>query len=138
MCAVFAAACLGTALAIVSLHPAHARPSAAFGGNKSEVSEWIAGLMQPDNAAVSCCGDADLYWADTFEVSPDGEYVAIITDDRGEAYDELVGRVPVPVGTRVIVPNRKLKFDKGNPTGHGVIFLSSTQQAICYVAPGGV
>jgi hypothetical protein len=31
-----------------------------------------------------CCGEADAYWADTFE-EQDGKYVAIITDDRLDA-----------------------------------------------------
>ena len=27
-------------------------------------------------------------------------------------------------GTRIPVPNRKMKWDKGNPTGHGIIFIN--------------
>ena len=29
-----------------------------------EVREWYQALMQPDNPAASCCGEADAYWAD--------------------------------------------------------------------------
>jgi hypothetical protein len=32
-----------------------------------------------------------------------------------------------------------MKWDAGNPTGHGVIFLQiGTANVYCYVAPGGV
>jgi putative transposase len=56
-------------------------------------------------------------------------YVAIITD----------GKTVYPPGTRIPVPNEKMKWDAGNPTGHGVIFLQiGTAKVYCYVAPGGV
>jgi hypothetical protein len=48
----------------------------------------------------------------------DGDkYVAIITDER-----HVVGRPDVSVGTRIVVPRHKQKYDAINPTGHGVIF----------------
>jgi hypothetical protein len=93
--------------------------------------------MQPDNPRVSCCGEADAYWADSYEVDGD-EYVAIITDERGEAYDEKIGRVTREVGTKVPVPNRKIKWDRGNPTGHGIVFLSTGGHVTCYLPPGGI
>ena len=27
--------------------------------------QWFNGLMQPDNPNLSCCGEADAYWADS-------------------------------------------------------------------------
>ena len=39
--------------------------------------------------------------------------VAIITDGKGE----------IPNGTKIPVPNNKIKWDEGNPTGHGIIFI---------------
>ena len=42
------------------------------------------------------------------------------------------------VGTEVEVPNNKLKWDKANPTGHGVVFISRGGYVFCYVQPGGV
>jgi hypothetical protein len=89
--------------------------------------------MQPDNPTISCCGGADAYYADVFETDGD-RYIAIITDTRDDA---SLGRHHVEPGTRIPVPNRKLKVDSGNPTGHGVIFLSSSDTVFCYVAPGG-
>jgi hypothetical protein len=95
---------------------------------------WYQSLRQPDQPSMSCCGEADAYWADSFAVGPNGEYVAIITDDR-----VVPGRQIREVGTRVLVPNHKIKVDQGNPTGHGVIFLSpSTNEVYCYLPPGGV
>jgi hypothetical protein len=31
-----------------------------------------------------------------------------------------------------------MKWDQGNPTAHGIIFIGSQGQIYCYVAPGGV
>jgi hypothetical protein len=91
------------------------------------VRQWFQSLMQPDNPVMSCCGEADAFEADTFEVQED-HYVAVITDGKGV----------MPSGTRIAVPNRKMKWDAGNPTGHGIIFIGSQGQVYCYVAPGGV
>ena len=77
--------------------------------------------------SMSCCGEADAFEADSFEVSGD-EYVAIITNGKGV----------IPEGTRIPVPNQKMKWDEGNPTGHGIIFIGSNGQVFCYVTPGGV
>ena len=55
---------------------------------------------------VSCCGEADAYEADIFEVEG-GHYVAVITDGKGE----------IPNGTKIPVPNNKIKWDEGNPKG---------------------
>lgn len=76
---------------------------------------------------MSCCGEADAYEADIFEVDG-GHYVAIITNGKGE----------IPNGTKIPVPNPKIKWDAGNPTGHGIIFLGIQGQVYCYIAPGGV
>jgi hypothetical protein len=112
---------------------ANARDSADWETIPPDVREWYRGLMQPDNYNVSCCGEADAYWADLFEVSSAGEYVAIITDDR-----EVTGRPHIEPGTKIVVPNHKLKYDAGNPTGHGVIFMSAAGVVYCYVAPSGI
>jgi hypothetical protein len=106
---------------------AQARDDGQWGGQPAAVRHWFESLMQPDNPAVSCCGLADAYEADTFEVDGD-HYVAIITDGKGV----------IPAGTRIAVPNEKMKWDAGNPTGHGIIFVGSSGQVYCYVAPGGV
>jgi hypothetical protein len=97
-----------------------------------ELDQWYAGLMQPDNPTASCCGKADAYWCDDY-YAKDGKAYCSITDDR-----VVIGRLPVPVGTEIEIPDRKLKFDRGNPTGHAVVFLSSGGSVFCFVQSGGV
>ena len=73
-------------------------------------------------------------WADTV-LTEDGKIVAVITDDRP---DEPLNRRHVPVGTRIVVPPHKIKWDRGNPTGHVIIFLSVANEVYCFVQNGGV
>lgn len=91
--------------------------------------QWFETLMQPDHPRVSCCGEADAYEADDFAVEGD-HYVAIITGYRSVSN--------IPLGTRIPVPNEKLKYDAGNPTGHGIIFIGSQGQVFCYIAPAAI
>jgi|SoiMethySBSTD1v2_1073268.scaffolds.fasta_scaffold17725_5 hypothetical protein len=96
------------------------------------VRQWFQDLRQPDQPQLSCCGEADSYEADLYE--QDGEsYIAIITG-QGPAVDKPV----IPAGTRLTVPNSKIKWDKGNPTGHGIIFVGGNFKVICYVPPAGI
>ena len=74
-----------------------------------------------------CCGEADAYEADLFEVDED-RCVAIVTDGRGD----------IPNGTKIPIPNHKLKWDEGDPTGHGIIFIGLQGQVLYYILPGGV
>jgi hypothetical protein len=97
------------------------------------ISSWFRGLMQPDHPKFSCCGQADAYWADGVEVK-DGQVIAIITDTRP---DKPLRRWHIPVGIRIVVPPNKLKWDRGNPTGHIVIFLDTLCYVICYVPNTG-
>jgi len=126
---------LALAIALLAIEPpGFARDNGQWEATDAAVQAWFRALMQPDNPMVSCCGEADAYYADSFEVQGD-EYVAIITDTREDA---PLGRPHIPSGTKIVVPNNKLKFDRGNPTGHGVIFVSTTRNVLCYVVPGGV
>ena len=118
--------CFGLVLLLVAA-PAPARDNGQWKSSPANVRQWFQQLMQPDNPRVSCCGEADAFEADNFEIEGD-HYIAIITDGRGV----------IANGTRIPVPNRKMKWDKGNPTGHGIIFISTTGDVYCYVTPGGV
>jgi hypothetical protein len=96
------------------------------------VRQWFKNLMQPDHPRVSCCGEADSYEADLYE--QDGaDYIAIITG-QGPAVDKLY----IPEGTRLRVPSRKIKWDDGNPTGHGIIFVGRDYTIYCYIPPAGI
>jgi hypothetical protein len=105
--------------------------------DRPELDSWYAGLMQPDNPTASCCGKADAYWCDDY-YAKNGKAYCRITDDR-----VVAGRPPVPVGTEIEIPERKLKWEQGgkpigNPTGHAVVFLSSGGSVFCFVQGGGV
>ena len=100
----------------------NARDSGQWEAVSPEIRGWYQALMQPDVPNASCCGEADAYWADDVHVR-DGKTYATITDDRA---DEPRGRPHVDIGTEIEIPNNKLKWDKSNPTGHGVVFLSRT------------
>ena len=104
----------------------------AFGGawdnSSPKVQQWFRSLKIPDDPThlASCCGKGNAVEADDFEVWGD-QYVAIVTD----------GHNWIPNGTRIIIPNGKRNIEDSNPTGHGILFLDSAQQPICYVSPSG-
>jgi hypothetical protein len=101
------------------------------------IKEWYKGLMMPDSPGVSCCGETDSYWADSFEIAG-GNFYAIITDERP---DEPLKRKHRNVGTRIIIPKGKIinSLKQQNPTGHGIVFLGpGVNNVYCYVMPGGV
>jgi hypothetical protein len=136
-CLAFAALCVLAIIVLLFLLPirlSHARDSGQWENTDPAIREWYQSLMQPDIPTASCCGEADAYWADAYEVDGD-KYVAIVTDPRD---DEPLHRRHVEIGTKITVPNNKLKYDQSNPTGHGIIFLSRGDYVFCYVAPGGV
>jgi hypothetical protein len=118
---------LAALAALATLLPAAARDNGQWGDQPAHVRPWFQSLMEPDNPSVSCCGEADAYEVDAFEVEGD-HYIAVITDGKGV----------IPPGTRIPVPNAKMKWDAGNPTGHGIVFVGPQGQVYCYVAPGGV
>jgi hypothetical protein len=126
-------------LMLLAFAPAFAHDEGQWEANSATIQKWFRDLMRPDLPGNSCCGEADAYWADSYEVEGD-HYVAIITDERDDA---PLRRPHIDVGTRIPVPNEKLKWDQSNPTGHGVIFMSvygspATPSVFCFIAPGGV
>lgn len=97
------------------------------------ISKWFRELKQPDDPSRSCCGESDAYWADDYEVNGD-HYIAIITDTRD---DKPLRRIHVENGTRILVPKNKIQWDRGNPTGHGIIFIGPDEDVYCYLPPEG-
>jgi hypothetical protein len=116
------------ALFWVGLAAAFAHDDGQWGETTPEIRAWYRSLMQPDKPWVPCCGESDAYFA-TAKVRG-GKTIAVIVDDRD---DEPRRRHHVPVGTEIEVPNSKLKFDAGNPTGHAVIFLNINYEPYCFV-----
>jgi hypothetical protein len=124
---------LGAAVFVLSIYKASARDLGQWEGVDPVQREWFDGLMQPDKPNRRCCGLADAYWADSYDVK-DNQYIAIITDERD---DEPLGRPHIENGRRFLVPNSKIKWDSGNPTGHGIIFIGHGLEIHCYLPPGG-
>jgi hypothetical protein len=124
--------CLVVLMTLLTLHFARARDGGQWEASDPAIVEWYQSLMQPDVPAASCCGEADAYFCDDVHVKGDKTFCAI-TDDRP---DEPRGRPHVEIGTEIEIPNNKLKFDRGNPTGHGVVFLSRARYVYCFVQPG--
>jgi hypothetical protein len=110
------------------------KPALAHDHDHPELDQWYAGLMQPDNPTVPCCGKADAYWCDDY-YARDGKAYCKITDERDDA---PLNRPHVPVGTEIEIPAHKLKWDRGNPVGHAVVFLSTSGHVWCFVQNGGV
>jgi hypothetical protein len=128
---------IATACLALAVTPAAARDGGQW-ADADGTGQWYRGLMRPDYPAISCCGEADAYWADSFEVEGD-HYVAIVTDERD---DGPLKRPHIEIGTRIPIPNAKMKFDQGNPTGHGVLFVRQFEgiapaTVYCYCPPGG-
>lgn len=118
---------------LFSIRISPARDLGQFENSDPAVREWYQSLQRPD-VPGSCCGEADAYWADDVHVR-DGKMFATITDDRDDAPR---GRPHIDVGTEVEIPDNKLKWDRSNPTGHGVVFLSRGGFVYCFVQGGGV
>ena len=121
------------AVFVLFVSAAPARDLGQWEGADPLTREWFNGLMRPDEPNMRCCGLADAYWADSYEVNGD-RYVAIITDARD---DMPLGRPHIENGKRFAVPNIKIKWDRGNPTGHGIIFIGYGEEVYCYLPPGG-
>lgn len=120
---------------------AWAHDEGQWGAQDPVVRDWYQHLMQPDVPMVSCCGEADAYWCDTVHLKGDKTFCTI-TDDRPDA---PLRRPHVDIGTEIEIPSNKLKWDRGNPTGHAVVFLSSvgfggeeTHRVFCFVQSTGI
>lgn len=121
-------------LALLLTRHANARDLGQWSDGDPAIRNWYQSLMQPDAPNTSCCGEADAYWADEIHVR-DGKTYATITDDRDDAPR---GRPHIDIGTEIEIPDHKLKWDRANPTGHGIVFMSRSRFVFCYVQPGGV
>lgn len=120
---------LALGLLLGAVRGAEARDIGQWSNSDPAIREWYEGLMQPDNPTASCCKESDAYWADEIHVK-DGRTYATITDDRP---DEPLGRPHIDVGTVVEIPPNKLKYDRGNPTGHNILFVSRGLFTWCFV-----
>jgi hypothetical protein len=118
---------------ILFIVAANAHDSGQWDNSDPAIRQWYQDLKQPDVPTASCCGEADAYWCDDY-YARDGRAFCRITDGRPDAPRH---RPHVDVGTEIEIPPNKLKHDRGNPTGHGVVFLSRGGFVYCYVQAGG-
>jgi len=98
---------LCAAVLALSICKAPARDLGQWEGADPLTREWFNGLMRPDEPDMRCCGLADAYCPH------------------------------IENGKRFAVPNIKIKWDRGNPTGHGIIFIGYGEEVYCYLPPGG-
>ena len=122
--------------------PAKANDDGQWGNADPMIAQWYRDLKQPDNPEASCCGEADAYWCDDIHVR-DGHTFCGITDDRP---DEPRHRPHLAIGTTIEIPDNKLKWDRGNPTGHAIVFIGRpgymsgvevNGTVFCFVQGGG-
>jgi hypothetical protein len=125
---------LATLILMMSFHFARAHDLGQWENSDPTIREWYQSLMRPDAPSASCCGEADAYWADEVHVRG-GKTFAVITDDRDDAPR---GRPHVAVGTEIEIPDHKLKWDRSNPTGHAIVFLSRGGFVYCFVQGSGI
>jgi hypothetical protein len=112
---------LAFVLGILVMFPANSRNLGQWADNDPAISKWYRDLKRPDVPSSSCCAETDAYWCDDIHVKDDKTFCTI-TDDRP---DQPRGRVHIPVGTVIEIPPEKLKWDRGNPTGHSIVFLAN-------------
>lgn len=113
---------------------AHGRDLGQWEATDPSIREWYRTLTRPDMPSMICCTEADAYYADEVHVRG-GKTYATITDDRP---DGPLGRPHIPNGTEFEVPPEKLKWDRGNPTGHNILFVSTGGFTWCFVQGSGI
>lgn len=116
-------------LVVVLLAQARAHDDGQWENSDPEIVQWYRAQMMPDLPQVSCCGEADAYWADDVYVR-DGQTYAKITDDRDDA---KLHRSHRDRSVEHLIPDFKLMRRGTNPTGHNVIFLSGGDGVYCFI-----
>lgn len=137
-------------LALVTFSSAGiSRPNEQWAQADPARQEFFRKAWRPDYGPQnSCCGEADAYEADEFDVDPDGVLVAIITEgDTPTCWSNDDGnqtcKPKIATGTRIRVPREKLlpppPTEPRNTTGHGIIWISSNgRDVFCYALPAGL
>ena len=112
---------------------ASARDLGQWENQDPKIRKWFNSLMIPDLPAFSCCGKSDAYWSD---ISRSRATSTSPSSPTRATMPRSAVRIS-PSGTRIPVPNHRIKWDQGNPTGHGWIFIGG-DEVFCYLPPGGV
>ena len=78
------------------------------------------------------------FWLDLDYPLWAGTSAAVVCQPQLGASLRTNGKGVIADGTRIPVPNQKMQWDRGNPTGHGIVFIGSGGRVYCYVTPGRV
>src|SRR5262245_228275 len=97
---------LGATVFVYSVSKAPARDLGQWDDVDPLVRKWFQELKQPDNPSLSCCGETEAYWADSYEVKGD-QYVAIITDTRDDKKIRRAQHIEDGTGMRVAARKHK-------------------------------
>ncbi len=97
-------------------------------GHDSETpfADWMASLKQPDDPRVSCCGPADQYYVKEYWAS----------QKEGMAFAAIVLGRDGQADFAIDIPEKKVIWDRVNPTGRGVVFISQTSPVVFCFVPG--
>lgn len=124
---------LGYVITMLAITPAPAHDEGQWENQDPAITEWYRNLMRPDEPTSSCCGEADAYWCDDIHVNNNKTFCTI-TDDRLDAPRH---RPHIDVGTVIEILPGKLKWDRSNPTGHSILFMSRGGHVYCFVQGTG-
>lgn len=99
---------------------------------------FAAGLGDSEfwqNSTVSaCCGTADSYCADYWELTKEG-YVAVWINDTSKSPECIHHDKD---GKRIAISVDKLQKEPRNTTGHGIIFINNKGEGTCYFPGAGI
>lgn len=93
-------------------------------------ADWFNSRKMPDAPSVSCCGEADQYYVRSYAASatPGQAFRAVVDDKAGGSFE-------------IDVPTAKVDWNSVNPTGRGVIFVTTTEvgrSTLCFIPGTGV
>ena len=109
---------------IVTLLLALTLPVPALADN----GEWFRSLHRQDGR--NCCAEYDAVWAE-WVGTENGMYVVEITGGGPRDHEWA------PIGRRYLVGQEFIVWNRGNPLGRPIMFLSpSTLEPLCFVPAG--
>lgn len=94
-----------------------------------------------ESVVRACCSLADGFEADEYESTEGGVWATITDDGSPVCWEDDDGtqlcRRALPEQKKFFVPQEKIRYDPKNPTGHGILFLLTNDQVMCYFLPSG-
>lgn len=105
---------MGAVLTVLFSMAAHAKDWDSDQPTNPDPEFWRESTVQ------SCCGVGDAYWADEWEVLPDGHWRVWITDPRN-----IKDRIPLD-GRAITLRADQIRTPPNSPvnrSGHGIVFV---------------